>query len=37
MKLNTKKYKLSIFTEDSCDDCIETKKILKEKKNTIYK
>lgn len=31
MKLNTKKYKLSIFTEDSCDDCLETKKILKEK------
>ena len=30
MKLNTKKYKLSIFTEDSCDDCQETKKILKE-------
>jgi glutaredoxin len=30
MKLNTKKYKVSIFTETSCDYCTETKKILKE-------
>ena len=30
MKLDTKKYKLSIYTEVTCDDCKETKKILKE-------
>ena len=28
MRLNTKKYKLSIYTELDCDGCKETKKIL---------
>ncbi len=31
MKLNTDKYKLSIFTEDTCEDCTKIKEILKEK------
>lgn len=31
MKLNTKKYKLSIYTEVTCNACKETKNILKEK------
>lgn len=31
MKLNTDQYKLSIFTEDVCEDCQITKEILKEK------
>jgi len=30
MKLNTKKYKLSLYTEEMCPDCQTTKKILKE-------
>jgi len=30
MKLDTTKYKLSIFTEDVCEDCVKTKQILKE-------
>jgi len=30
MKLNTKKYKLSIYTEIDCEACTETKEILKQ-------
>tara|TARA_R110000851_G_scaffold114655_5_gene240106 strand:- start:571 stop:921 length:351 start_codon:yes stop_codon:yes gene_type:complete len=30
MKLNTKKYKLSIYTEIDCDSCTKTKEILKQ-------
>ena len=30
MKLNTAKYKLGIYTENTCDECKEIKKILKE-------
>jgi len=30
MKLNTKKYKVSIYTELDCESCEETKKILKQ-------
>ena len=30
MKFNTAKYKFSIYTETTCEECQETKKILKE-------
>ena len=30
MKLDTSKYKLSLFTEDVCEDCTKVKKILQE-------
>ena len=32
MKLDSQKYKLTVFSEDGCPDCVELKKILSENK-----